>query len=535
MQPNSIKKPFKIIIVGAGAAGYFAAAAIRRNCPHIDVTIVHDPQTPYLAVGESLGWNGRDFMKDMLGLGDDHSWMPESHSTYKFAIKHVGFNGDPDAAIYGTHFWNPTGNVMEKSIISTVKSTNDDILNSPLSHHSLVDIWMHLYKKGLRHEHTFGGDLAELHWYCKNDTMPWDSQGQAYHHYNKFTQSYHINADHIKDVVHKLVGIPNGVKTIPIRVKQVKVVDDRITGLVLDNDEELTADLYFDCTGFQRVLLKQLSFKWNPCDEYFNNASLLGNPEYPDGDYPHHAYTEHHAMKYGWAFTIPADTRMGNGYQFNRNIFDKEDQILADFEQKFPDRKNIVIRSIKWEPGFHDKIFSENCIALGISHGFADVFDANNFSTHLGFIYRLVNFLKDDPEAKFEWRKTFNEYATGITEDVKLRIQTVTHLAPKNDSVYWQEMKIAAKKFNTLERINSAMLDDKRRFFKPSNICWWLQTAWAHHAIYYNLPVNIPTLDISPRDEQIACNFFDYFNNHNRITAESAIPIKDFYQNFYNR
>jgi hypothetical protein len=526
--------------VGAGAAGYFAAAAIKRNCPHIDVTIIHDPDTPYLAVGESLGWNARDFMQDMLGFTNDKQWMPESHSTYKFAIKHIGFTGNPDDAIYGNYFWNPKASILNASICNAHRAPFDDghnaqIHNTVLSKYSILDVWLHLYKKGLRNKSTFGGDLAELHWYCKFDTMPWHKKIPQ-HHTQKFTHSYHINSDYIKDVVHKLVGVPVGVKTIPIKVKQVKTENNSITGLLLDNDQEIVADLYIDCTGFQRLLIKELNFKFEPCDEYFNNASLVGNPKYADEAFPHHAYTEHHALKYGWAFTIPMDTRRGNGYQFNRNIFANEDAILADFENKFPDRKNIVSRKITWDPGFHDKIMSNNCIALGISHGFADVFDANNFSTHLGYIYWLVTHLKQDVSAKLDWHNDFNKYAHGIAEDVKLRIQTVTHLAPKNDSVYWQEMKIAAKKFDTLDRLREQVFSEKRRSYSYLNTnCWWLQTAWAHHALYYGIDLNTPDLDITPREEQLAQNFFDYFNNHNRINAQHAIPIKDFYNEFYTK
>ena len=47
-------KNLKIAIVGAGAAGYFAAAALKRNCANVDVTVIYDPDTPYIGVGESL-------------------------------------------------------------------------------------------------------------------------------------------------------------------------------------------------------------------------------------------------------------------------------------------------------------------------------------------------------------------------------------------------------------------------------------------------------------------------------------------------
>jgi hypothetical protein len=527
-------KPFSIAIVGAGAAGYFAAAAIKRNCPHVDVTIIHDPNTPYLAVGESLGWNAQRFMKEILGLDDEKQWMTESHSTYKFAIKHVGFTGNPNDVIYGTHYWNPRADILDSSILNVYQSPQDARVPSALDQYSLLDVWLHLYKKGLRTKNTFGGDLAELYWYCKFDTMPWQDQIPR-HHTRMYTHSYHINSDYIKDVVHKQVGVPAGVKTIPIRVKQVKVDDDGIAGLILDNDQEIVADLYIDCTGFQRLLVNQLNFKFEPCDEYFNNTSLIGPYVYKDGAFPKHPYTEHHALKHGWAFLIPMDTRRGNGYQFNSNITN-EDAVLEDFENSIPDSKDVLVRKISWTPGFYDKIMHHNCIALGISHGFSDVFDANNFSTHLGFIQWLVTHIKQDVMAEFAWRDEFNDYVRGITDDVILRIQTVTHLAPKNDSVYWQEMKQAARKFNTLEKLKEQVFAQKRRFYQFGHHgCWWLQTSWANHALYYGIDLEIPELKITSREEELALNFFDYFNNHNRINAQHSTPIRDFHNDFYSK
>ena len=67
-------KKLKIVIVGAGAAGYFAAAAIKRNCPEHEVVVVSDPNTPHIGVGEAIAWNGPNFMQVVLGL-KDFQWM----------------------------------------------------------------------------------------------------------------------------------------------------------------------------------------------------------------------------------------------------------------------------------------------------------------------------------------------------------------------------------------------------------------------------------------------------------------------------
>ena len=72
-------KPLKIVVVGAGAAGYFIAAGLARNCPNVDVTIVHDPNTPYIGVGESTGFGCRWDLYHLFGVLDDLDWMKKTN------------------------------------------------------------------------------------------------------------------------------------------------------------------------------------------------------------------------------------------------------------------------------------------------------------------------------------------------------------------------------------------------------------------------------------------------------------------------
>ena len=103
MIKNAEAKPLKVVIVGAGAAGYFAAAAIKRNCPGTDVTIVHDPNTPYIGVGESIAFNCRDVMRKLFGIDDESSydWMKKSNSSYKYGVAFFGFDGTETPMVSG--------------------------------------------------------------------------------------------------------------------------------------------------------------------------------------------------------------------------------------------------------------------------------------------------------------------------------------------------------------------------------------------------------------------------------------------------
>jgi Tryptophan halogenase len=535
-------KPFKVIVVGAGAAGYVAAAAIRKNCPHVDVTIVHDPATPHIGVGETLAWNAAPFFKRVLGLTDERAWIADSNSAYKLGVYHEGWSGKntngPDKGVFNYYWWNPSASVINNSLSSVFnKGYRGEFDNTRLANYSLWDVWLHLYNKGLRTAEQRSGDLSELHWYAQYDTMPWDESGYPMHNSNTGTHSYNINSEYFKDTVHKLVGIPNGVKVLPIKVREVVVSEIGIDKIILDDGQEMTADLYIDSTGFNRMLVKKLpSFKWEKCDDYFNNAALVGSAKYETQGCPSDNFIKFHSMKHGWVFSLPFPNRTGEGYQFNRNIYDNEDAIVKDYEQKFPNKKDVIMRKLTWNPGFYDKIISQNCLALGISHGFADVYDANNFSTNLAYIGKMIEYMVADKDATFAWRDDLNSIVNGIVDDVKIRIQSSFHLSPRNDSLYWQAMKGAAIENDTLRKFQKTIFDPKRKGpVSKDYIRFFGQGILATHAIHYGIDLPIPNLPIDKKTEQLAVAFFDFYSEHNRIKAKNGIPRTTFYKNFYNK
>lgn len=516
-------KKFKITVVGAGAAGYFTAAALKKNFPEIEVQIVYDPKLKHLGVGESLGWNGRAFMRDILGLKDEHAWMKDSGSTYKFAVRHSGFDGTNNPYFFSWPF-NGAISTLEKSIL---ESKYGDI--SYPDKNSLYDIWAWLHLKGKKDKHSLKGDLEEYHYYAKYSTVPFtDSTHYTSEHIG---YSYHINADRIRHTVHEFVGKPAGVVEIPVPIKDVVTNPDgeSISHLVLQNDECIYSDLFIDCTGFSRLLVKKLPFVFEPCDEYFNNASIVGSNFYKDYT-EHDSWTQLIAMPYGWRFQISLNNRCGNGYQYNRNIFSDEDQLIDQFE-KDSGKKDAISKRITWEPGYMRDAFVGNCIVLGIGQGFADVFDANNFSGTLKFIHRLVDHFKADPDKTLDWKSSFNYFVHNVSEDIKFRIQCGLHLAPRNDTEYWKLMKEAAVKFKTLDRLKENIFAESRKVYQGFENLFWVQQTFLNTALYYNIPFDdVVDFSFTKQQEDLALNFFEFFNNKNNILAKNAEPLGDYYK-----
>ena len=525
----------KIIVVGGGAMGMFASSAIKKNCPDIDVTVVHDPNTPYIGVGESIGWNGQDFMKQMFGL-EESQWLKKSQSTYKLGIAHYGFD-NTDRPHFNIHKWNPSAKVATISITGVHRDnqlTNAKrragwpALGDAADNITLADAWLHLYHKGFRTQDTLDGDLGELYWYCKYNTFP---SKENYSH-QRVTHSYHFNAEYIKDVIHELVGIPSRVKVIEGKVDQVITDGQKITHIKV-NDTLLSADLFVDCTGFRRLLATNIGCKWITLPDYFNNSALVGQSVNNDNNKsPITSYTEHHAMDHGWLFSIPMPTRAGNGYVFNSARTADVDLIQHEFNTKFSFKANAIARLINWKPGYIKNTFVGNCVIMGVGSMFVDPYDANNFSTQMSMLQKFVTLLLQDRDYH-TWSDQYNRYVNGIADDSIFRIETGMFLAPKQDTQYWKDNHQIGIKLRLREKLNDVIMDGRRRFLRKEQDLFWFQGAHLAQAAYYQLDLPKPNIKMTVEDEQLALNFFKFFNEKNRIQASCAQPVKDFYKQLY--
>lgn len=522
-------RSLKIAVVGSGAAGYFAAAAIKRNCANADVTVIYDPATPHVGVGESVAWNGPWFMYKYLGLGNDFAWLRKSRSSFKYSVALQGFHGT-DELYHTTAPFNPSYKVLYKSIWDDAVPYMK-LQDGP----SIYDVLLHLRAKDLIDGSNIQQYAAEKFWYCQNNTSPVDTKGK-WSTSQQIGHSYHINANYIKDVIHELVGVPAGVKTLGIKIKDVVLGSNGdIDSLLLDNGEKFSADLFIDCSGFARILAKRLPYVFDHCDEYFNDTALVGPHHFTDPS-EYTGYTLSAAMDYGWRFSISADNRSGEGYQFNSRIFNNEDQLIDEYYRK-TGKTDVNFRKLKWTPGYYRETFVNNCITMGISHGFSDVFDANNFSSTLRHIGKLVDYIQQDSELTFHWRKDFNKYAYDLSWDIVFRIQTAFHLARRNDTVYWQEMKQAAKKFDTEQRLIDACFDPRRKTAPGigNNTLAYSSHMFMNQAIYNQTPIPKERclLNIDHNTEQQALAFFNFFKTSYELKSKTAPSIASFYKNIY--
>lgn len=517
----------KIAIVGNGAAGVFCAAAIKKQLPQLEVVMVYDPNLKHIGVGESLGFNGPDFIKNTLGLDNELDWMRESCSGFKFGVKWLGWDGNDTVGFMNTAPLNMTSQIVETSILE------------PWYYHyyhsdknSLYDLWAYCKQHKFTSSYNPQSAIGETYHYLNNNKSPVNLDGSR-RTSPHLGYSYHINAENIRTVVHKRVGIPAGVKEIAVPIQQVVVSNGKIDHLLLVNGESVTADLFIDCTGFNKLLFKELGIEFESADQYANDTALVGNYHYKDIE-EHNSWTLLAAMDYGWRFSISMNHRSGEGYQFNSALCNNQDALVDEYQRK-TGRPGNILRKITWTPGYYKDSFSGNCIALGLSHGFVDVFDSNNFSSTLLFIKKIIAGLKQDPTDNFSWRDSFNWAVREVTDDIKFRIQCAFHLAPKNNTEYWLAMKEAGKKFHTKEKLLDTIFSERKKCRLSHQNNAYSQHTFLNTAIYYGIPFEVPSdWEFSKESVDLALNLFDFIDRKGRIQSVNAPTSGQFYQMLFS-
>ena len=296
-----------VTIVGGGSSGWMTAAALAKNLPHLNITLVESPNIKTVGVGEStLGHINRFFY--FLGLKDE-DWMPACHATYKNSIRFTNFRENK-----GESFHYPFVNDFDWH----------DAHNGLTTWCELATYWPDEFPP-----ETFSEFFAPSNTYLCDNNKQTDNKNGALRHFNfKTDTAYHMNASLFGQYLKDNVAIPNGVKHILNEiVDHEKDEDGNISKIICKDGLELTADLWIDCTGFRSQLLEQwMGSKFVSYSDILANDTAWAVPiDYNDREKEMVNYTDCHALKNGWVWNTPLWSRIGKGYVFSTKFTSKEE------------------------------------------------------------------------------------------------------------------------------------------------------------------------------------------------------------------
>lgn len=422
-----IKPIDKIVIVGGGSAGWITAAAIIREYPQKEVTVIESPNVPTVGVGEStLG----HFKRFCLFLGiDEKDFMTHCDASYKLSIQFTDFY-EKDAGSFHYPFGKP---FIKDDLLGGMR---DWFLKKVLYPETPIRDFVHCYFPAAA--------LFETNKYSLNKFNEFDN-------FNPLNDvSYHFDAIKFAIWLRDRYCKPRGVKHIQATVTDIKLDDDiGIERLVLNTGDEIFANLYVDCTGFRSLLiggaLKQEFYSYNHILP--NNRAWACQVPYKNKEKELEGFTNCTAIENGWVWNTPVWTRLGTGYVYSDKFVDPE-TAKEEFKRHLMSNKMLIPRTrdeveslnfkdVPMRVGSYRESFVKNVVAIGLSAGFIEPLESNGLLTVHEWALELLKLLQRPAINEFDKEiynaKTYNQWR-GFAEFVALHYT----LSIRSDTEYWK-------------------------------------------------------------------------------------------------
>ena len=397
--------PQHFVIVGGGTAGWLAALMLRQSLPPPHkITVVESSKIPTIGVGEGTT---AVFRQMLNGFGfDEFEFLRETEATIKFGIRHK------DWRRLGHHYDGP---IDDPHLVVEPAGRRPQ---------SYLDIFSCAAGRKLSDTHLFAYllDQHKAPFARKADggLVPMGPFHHAYHFDQALAGRY-------------LRKKSRGVETIDAQVSG--VTPDAATGhiMALQSDAgEIAGDFFIDCTGFRRTLISAMGAKWISYAQTLpvNRAMPFWLDVKEDEELT--PFTTAWAQGAGWLWMIPTQKRMGCGYVYSDHHTSPEQaklEIEKALGHKIEPRNDIKIDS-----GRLDKVWINNCLALGLASSFLEPLEAT--SIH-GTVVQMLVFMSRHLSCTEKDATNYNAFAARQLDDFKHFINT-HYVSERRDTPFWQ-------------------------------------------------------------------------------------------------
>jgi tryptophan halogenase len=268
--------------------------------------------------------------------------------------------------------------------------------------------------------------------------------GFSYEAIESDVYSYHFDARLFAEYL-KNKSIEFGITHIDSEILDFTLIDNEIKKIILNSGLQIDSDFVIDCSGFHRILIGKLyNSKWNSYkDELLVNSAIPFFLNETNADVKQKTIAE--AMDWGWMWKIPLQNRWGCGYLYNDTMV--SDEFIENEIKRLNVDKSIQInKKIKFNAGCYEKVWIQNCVAIGLSSGFLEPLEATSIMTAIFQLKQLPKNIFDYSE-----RINYNRVVFNFNHQSMLFIRHHYNTL-RNDSNFWKTYK--NKKIpNDLERI----------------------------------------------------------------------------------
>ncbi len=398
----------QVVIVGGGTAGWIAAASLAKYfSPEVSITLIESDEIGTVGVGEATIPQIRR-LNSVLGLDEDE-FVRETKGTFKLGIE---FNN-----------WGHQGE-------SYLHTFGDAGIN--LSNLHFHQYWLRAIAEGspaglwdysLHHKAAYSNKFGRLD-RVGNTSMT----GLAYaFHFDAGLYARYLrrNAEQagVKRVEGKVIDVALNAET------------GHITSVQLERGENISGDLFIDCSGFRGLLIGEALdvdyqdwSKWLPC----NRAVAVGC-EKTDPVLP---YTKATAQDAGWQWRIPLQHRTGNGHVYS-DAFKTSEQAEDTLLSNLDGAPLGSPKHLRFTTGRREKFWHKNCVSLGLASGFLEPLESTSIHLIQSNVSKLIELF---PTKAFDLSHE-QEYNRQVIKEYELIRDFLIlhyHRTDRDDTEFWR-------------------------------------------------------------------------------------------------
>lgn len=412
---SKLKIVKSIVIVGGGSSGWMTAAYLDKVLFDVDITLIESATMPTIGVGEATLPFIRTFL-NRIGLADDRLWMSKCDATFKTGIFYKNWLEQ------GDHYWHP---LLE----------NLDYLDGPIH---TGHCWLYLNQQ----KHPAFQDKRSFYESCfstmtlnvKHHKIP-ALKDYAYHiDVGLYLQLLRNTASRVNHIVDNVDGVTLN-------------EHGEIETITTEKSGEFKADLYIDCSGFRRFLMREvapdLKFISYANSLFCDSAVVLRFPYASDEKKKEQLcpFLVCSAQSAGWIWTIPLYSQISSGYVYSSHFISPEAAEL-ELRRYWGEHRVEGLNSfkVKFTSGKLENLWIKNCVAIGLSGGFIEPLESSGLAiTQLG-----VEMLASMLDARYYNEKMierYNGYLDKFYNDIVQFLIVHYYFSKRDDTRFWKAVR----------------------------------------------------------------------------------------------
>jgi len=502
----------KIVVVGGGTAGWLTALAAQKSNAELNITVIESKDIGILGAGEGSVPHLLDFFESLdIPLSD---LIQNCDATLKNGIKFTNWNNDGKFYYHGF-------SAVDYNLDISAASTSDTS-TYPLLVASLI-------KNNNINEIDFVESI------CEKNKSPFVLKNKISNKlisdYQKVSNlSVHFNATKLANRL-KAIGIERGIQVIENTITQVSLDEnDNVNSLTLDDGNKMICDFVFDCSGFHRLIIgKVFDAQWKSYKDFLPVDSAVPfflemNEEIPP-------YTEAIAMKYGWMWKIPLQSRFGCGYVYDSSLISEQDAIneieeFLGYEPTYP-RKDKG--GFKFNAGCYEESWINNCVSVGLASSFIEPLEATSLWVTVAALNNVFGnsewILNNSPEIRKDFNTTIYKMNSEIVNFIYFH-----YMSLRKDTEFWKKFTYEGAPKTLRDKIDLWQIRLPER--NDAGGCWpfasWFIVGSGIDMI--NKEVSQSYIDSSD-DYKKGMSLYNYYLNYQNYKAFECVSHKEFLEN----